>query len=210
MCLAVSVCWWRADRCNELRGRPPRSPILNRKEAREPHMRSSSVSRMNASFYGQLEGPKDVSNSTQNSEQNGNSSKWVIPNSSQALAAVLAIIAVFIFVSVVTWTLRRLTRRRKARFRAQKRAWVKRVLGKHQSEGGHNLPYVDWKAELDTTGGKTVCELSPDSWSGINAELEGCTRVAELLTDETIFRGELMSDEVASELIASGALEAAQ
>ncbi|MDI1487545.1 MAG: hypothetical protein OHK93_006815 [Ramalina farinacea] len=164
---------------------------------------------MTSPTYGNLVG-SNVSNSTQNSEGDQDRSKWVIPNSSQALAAVLAIIAVFIFVAVVAWTLRRLTRKRKERFRAQKRAWVKRVLQKHQRDGGNGLPYVDLKAELDTTGGKTMCELPSNAWRGINAELEGCTRIAELITDETIFRGELMSDEVARELIVSGALEAAE
>ena len=55
-----------------------------------------------------------------------------------------------------------------------------------------------------------MCELPSDTLSHINAELEGCKCIAELITDETIFRGELMSDEVATELIVSGALEAAQ
>ena len=159
--------------------------------------------------YGNVVG-SNVSDSTQSDAQNQDGSKWVIPNSSQALAAVLAIIAVFVFVAVITWILRRFTRKRKTRFRAQKRAWVKRVLQKHGTDGGNGLPYVDLKAELDATGGKTMCELPITAWSEINAELEGCTRVAELITNETIFRGELMSDEVARELIVSGALEAAE
>lgn len=164
---------------------------------------------MTSPTYGNV-GGSNVSNSTQISEENQDSSKWVIPNSSQALAAVLAIIAVFTFVSVITWALRRFTRKRKARFRAQKRAWVKRVLQKNRSDGGTRLLYVDLKAELDTTGAETMSELPSNTWSGINVELEGCTRIAELITDETIFRGELMGDEVATELIMSGALEAAE
>ena len=159
--------------------------------------------------YGDVVG-SNISNSTQNSERNQGSSRWVIPNISQALAAVLAVIAVFIFVVLVAWTLRRLTRKRKDRFRAQKQAWVKRVLQKHQRDGANGLPYVDLKAELETTSGKTMCELPSNTWSDINAELEGCTCIAELITDETIFRGEMVSDEVATELIVSGALDGAE